>query len=171
MAGDGAPETFRLARGTPADIPFIMATERLPGYDDLVGRWDEARHHAALADPRYAYFVAATAAGPVGFAIVQDWSSPERVAHIRRIAVCRPGRGHGRALLRLIMDLLFSETGTWRLSLGLFPDNLRARRAYEGAGFRAEGISRGSAFFLGVHRDELIMSILRPEWAALRSPG
>ena len=29
VAGDGAPETFRLARGTPADIPFIMATERL----------------------------------------------------------------------------------------------------------------------------------------------
>ena len=54
MAGEGAPEALRLARGTPADIPFVMATERLPGYDDLVGRWDEARHHAALADPRYA---------------------------------------------------------------------------------------------------------------------
>ena len=50
-------------------------------------------------------------------------------------------------------------------------ENLRARRAYEGAGFRAEGISRGSAYFQGIHRDELIMSILRPEWALIQSAG
>jgi len=56
------------------------------------------------------------------------------------------------------------ETDTHRLWLGVFPDNARARRAYEQVGFCPEGIARGSAFFGGVFGDELIMTILRPEW-------
>jgi RimJ/RimL family protein N-acetyltransferase len=48
----------------------------------------------------------------------------------------------------------------------VFPENARARRAYEAVGFRAEGVARGSAFFGGIYRDELIMAILRPEWTA-----
>jgi diamine N-acetyltransferase len=55
--------------------------------------------------------------------------------------------------------------------LGVFPDNTRARRAYEAVGFRAEGIARGSAFFYGVHRDELVMAVLRPVWEARVKPG
>jgi RimJ/RimL family protein N-acetyltransferase len=56
------------------------------------------------------------------------------------------------------------ETDRHRLWLGVFPDNARARRAYEQVGFCPEGIARGSAFFGGVFGDELIMTILRPEW-------
>jgi hypothetical protein len=29
-----------------------------------------------------------------------------------------------------------------------------------------KGVARGSAFFGGVHRDELVMALLRPEWEA-----
>ena len=47
-----------LRRGSEADIPFIMATERLEGYGELVGRWEADRHLAALGDGRHAYFVA-----------------------------------------------------------------------------------------------------------------
>jgi RimJ/RimL family protein N-acetyltransferase len=32
------------------------------------------------------------------------------------------------------------------------------------AAFTAEGVTRGSAFLGGVHRDELVMAALRPEW-------
>jgi RimJ/RimL family protein N-acetyltransferase len=48
------------------------------------------------------------------------------------------------------------------------PSNLATRRAYEAVGFQAEGIARGSAFFGGRHRDEVVMSLLRPDWAAGR---
>jgi len=61
------------------------------------------------------------------------------------------------------------DTDAHRIWLGVFPDNARARRAYEAVGFKAEGVARGSAFFGGVHRDELVMALLRPEWAAGRS--
>jgi RimJ/RimL family protein N-acetyltransferase len=160
---------LRVARPTAGDIPFIMACERIEGYERLVGRSDEAWHRAAIADARYAYFLAFAGAKPVGFAILRDWDAPEQVTHIKRIAVTPPGLGLGKAFLILILDRVFEETQAYRLSLGLFPDNLRARRAYEGVGFKAEGISRGSAYFGGANRDELIMAILRPEWRARRS--
>lgn len=86
---------------------------------------------------------------------------------VRRVAVTTPGRGDGRRLLSAVVAHAFRETEVHRLQIGLFPDNLRARRAYEAVGFVAEGISRGSAFFGGVFRDELVMSLLRPEWEAL----
>lgn len=164
-----ATDDISLAQGTQADIPFIMSTERLDGYDEFVGRWDEARHRSALLDDRHAYFVARNSVEPIGFAILRDWASPEQVTLVKRIAVCKPGRGHGAALLRALIGLVFERTNTHRLYLGVFPENLRARRAYEKVGFVAEGIARGSAFFGGFHRDEMIMSILRPEWIAQNS--
>jgi RimJ/RimL family protein N-acetyltransferase len=74
-------------------------------------------------------------------------------------------------LLRAVVDAVFAQTSAYRLSLGLFPENTRARRTYEGAGFKAEGVSRGSALFNGDNRDELVMSLLRPEWAASDKPA
>jgi len=162
------PIALRLEKPGLADIPFIMACERGEGYDQVVGRSDEAWHRAALEEARYAYFLARLADEPVGFAILRDWGAAEAVTHIKRIAVTRPGVGLGKAFLNLILDRVFEETQAYRLSLGLFPDNIRARRAYEGVGFIAEGISRGSAYFGGAYRDELVMAILRPEWRTLR---
>src|SRR5262249_49763935 len=107
----------------------------------------------------------------VGFAILRDWSSPERVTLLKRVAVLRPGRGGGRALLAKVVDRVFEETEAWRLWLGVFPENAAARGAYGAVGFTAEGIARGSAFFGGVYRDELVMALLRPEWATGRERG
>jgi RimJ/RimL family protein N-acetyltransferase len=158
------PDTFELRRGTLADVSFIMTTERLPGYESLVGRWSEEQHRAALADSRYVYFVAEIEARKVGFVLVRDWDSPEHITLIKRIAVAEPGKGHGKLLLAHLVDRIFRDTGVYRICLGLYPDNTRARRVYERVGFKAEGVSRGSAFFGGVHRDELMMALLRPEW-------
>jgi diamine N-acetyltransferase len=155
-----------LDRGTSEDIVFVMATERLPGYEHLVGRWSEAQHRKSLADGRHAYFIARRGPESVGFAIVRDWASPERVAHIKRVAVSHPGRGDGRRLLIKLIDLIFRDTETHRIWLGVFPENTRARRTYEAVGFKSEGVTRGSSFFGGVHRDELLMALLRPEWSA-----
>jgi diamine N-acetyltransferase len=155
-----------IMRADESAIPFVMATERTAGFEALVGRWDEAQHRAALADGRHAYFIGRDGAEPIGFVIVRDWAAPERVTLIKRICVSRPGLGLGRALLTGVVDAVFKETHAWRVWLGVFPDNTRARRAYEAVGFRAEGIARGSAFFGGVHRDELVMAVLRPEWEA-----
>ncbi len=156
---------IQLDRATEADIPFIMATERLPGYEALVGRWDEAKHRAAMADGRHAYFIGRRGSLPIGFLIIRDWNSPEQVSLLKRIAVAEPGQGNGKQLLRAALDAVFEQTNIHRLWIGVFPENERARRAYEAVGFVAEGVARGSAFFGCLHRDELTLAILRPEWA------
>lgn len=46
------------------------------------------------------------------------------------------GKGHGTALVRQFVDMLFEE-GVPRVVIDPDPDNLRAIRAYEKAGFRA----------------------------------
>lgn len=161
---------FRLARATENDLPFIMATERLEGYDMLVGRWEEQRHRTAFSDGSHAYFIGFDGAKPIGFVMLRFWDSPERVTLVRRVAVTTPGVGHGRKLLAAVVERAFRDTGAYRLQIGLFPENRRARQTYEAVGFTVEGTSRGSAFFNGVFRDELVMSLLRPEWEARRSP-
>lgn len=159
----------RLARASAEDISFIMETERLDGYDRWVGRWDEARHRQALVDPRYAVFVGiATSGERFGFAILRDWAAAERVSLVQRVAVREPGRGMGRALVAAVVDAVFCETDIHRLVIGCFPENARAVRAYEAVGFVREGVARGSAFFFGEHRDELVLAMLRPEWRARR---
>ena len=156
--------TLVIIRADASAIPFVMATERIQGFDQFVGRWDEDRHRAAFADGRHVYFIGQMGGEPVGFVIVRDWAASERVSLIKRIAVCRPGQGYGRVLLTQVVDAIFKQTNAWRVWLGVFPENLRARRAYEAVGFKAEGVARGSAFFYSVHRDELVMAVLRPEW-------
>ena len=46
-----------LRRATEADIPFIMETERRPGYDQLIGRYGVDEHLAQLVNPAFAYLV------------------------------------------------------------------------------------------------------------------
>jgi RimJ/RimL family protein N-acetyltransferase len=157
-----------IRRAGAGDIPFIMRTERLEGYEAFVGCWDAGRHAAVLCDPNYAYFIAEADNDPVGFGILRDWTSVDHVTLIKRVAVAEPGRGHGKALMRALVDAAFVETPVHRLWIGCFPHNVRARRAYEAVGFVAEGIARGSAFFHGKHHDELILAMLRPDWQAMR---
>lgn len=153
-----------LRRADPEDLDYIMAAERRLGYEALVGRWDKDAHLAAMSDPSYRYFIADTDGVAQGFAIIRGWHSPDHVTLIKRAAIDMPGRGTGRLMISTLVSAIFKETDAYRIWIGCFPDNVRARRAYEAAGFTAEGIARGSAWFYGEHRDELILSILRTEW-------
>jgi RimJ/RimL family protein N-acetyltransferase len=155
-----------LDRSGVHDLPFIMGAERMPGFESLVGRWDEDRHMHALENPRYAYFLIKQADEAIGFAILRDWKWMDKVTQLKRMVISKPGNGHGKAALQRLNEIVFSETDAYRFWLGVFPGNARARRAYEAVGFRAEGIARGSAYVDGQHRDELVMAILRPEWEA-----
>ena len=161
MAGD-----YTIDRAGPDDIPALMAIERLPGYDALVGRWEEARHRAEMARPSVRYFALREAGGGLaGFAIVLGLDDPDGKAHLKRIAVAEPGRGAGARLLAGLIDALYAETEINRLDLDVFVGNERAKRAYEKAGFTAEGVLREHHRTAdGGYRDVWLMSILRREW-------
>ncbi|MFE6172330.1 GNAT family N-acetyltransferase [Streptomyces sp. NPDC056464] len=105
----------------------------------------------------------------VGEAVLNDWDEYNRSCNFR-ILIGPDGRdrGLGTEAVRLIVGHGFEQLGLHRISLCVLSHNPRARRAYEKAGFVAEGVDRQSVWQSGEWIDEVRMAILAPEWAAHR---
>lgn len=154
-----------LVRGTPADIEAIMAIERRPGFDELVGRWSAAEHEVEMAKAGSLYLLWKPAGTILGFALLQDLDSRHDAAYLKRIAVAEPGTGVGGLLLDAVLDWLFGSTAINRIALHVFPENERAARAYRRHGFETEGLCReNSRHRDGAYRDSLLMALLRRDW-------
>ncbi|HEY4986492.1 MAG TPA: GNAT family N-acetyltransferase [Bradyrhizobium sp.] len=150
-----------LRPATIADIPFIMATERQPGYEPLVGRFPEEEHRACLTDDDWLYFIARDAAGTdKGFAILQNVKTEKDAQFLRRIAVVDAGKGFGRPFLCAVVGWVFANMAVDRFWFSVRNTNERARHVYRSLGFRQEGPERGDA-------SSSIMSTTRAGWAAL----
>jgi RimJ/RimL family protein N-acetyltransferase len=72
-------------------------------------------------------------------------------------------RGHGTEAVALLLAHAFGDLGLHRVGLEVFPENERAIRAYEKAGFRREGVLRSAAVIDGERRDIVVMAALRGE--------
>uniref|UniRef100_A0AAU3HVX8 GNAT family N-acetyltransferase n=1 Tax=Streptomyces sp. NBC_01393 TaxID=2903851 RepID=A0AAU3HVX8_9ACTN len=105
----------------------------------------------------------------VGEAVLHEW---DRHNHncVFRILIGPRGRdrGLGTEATRLIVGHAFEQLALHRVSLYVFAFNHRARRAYEKAGFVAEGIERQTLLQGGEWIDAVRMSVLAHEWAAHR---
>lgn len=151
---------------TAADVDFVAATERLPGYELLTARWTREEHLAALARADTRYLVGGWPGEALqGFAILQPLADPHEGAKLKRICVTQPGGGFGGPFLDATLAWVFSTTANERLWLDVFCHNERARRAYRRAGMRDDGLLR-QAYRMpdGSRADRTIMSILRSEW-------
>lgn len=157
---------------TPEDIPFLMGTERLPGYEWVVGRWSEEQHRAALADPAQACFVGEATGQPFGFAILQHLDDPFGNVLLKRIAVREPGGGFGRSLLEAVSAWTFARPRAHRLWLTVAPHNGRGHRLYASLGFVEEGRMRQSHVAPdGSRFSPIVMSLLRADYEALQASG
>ncbi len=166
MADGRSGDAAALRPATPADLDFVLATERLPGYERLIARWSREEHDAALLRADTRYLVGGRPGGELeGFAILQPLADPHEGAKLKRIAVTRPGSGFGRPFLAAVIDWVFGETSNERLWLDVFTHNERARQLYLQAGMREDGLLR-QAYRMpdGGRADRYLMSILRSEW-------
>jgi RimJ/RimL family protein N-acetyltransferase len=77
------------------------------------------------------------------------------------------GRGLGTDAVNALVDLAFGQLRMERVWLDTDADNARAQAAYTKAGFSREGILRHAWFQDGHWSDDIRMSLLRDEWAAL----
>ena len=75
-------------------------------------------------------------------------------------------RGLGSEAVRLVVAHAFATTDLHRIGLEVFAFNPRAQHVYERAGFVVEGRLRDAFRFDGERIDAVVMSLLRPEWAA-----
>ncbi|HEX4963248.1 MAG TPA: GNAT family protein [Thermoanaerobaculia bacterium] len=81
------------------------------------------------------------------------------------------GRGLGVEMMRSALAHAFERLGMHRVELGVFDVNPRAIACYERTGFRRDGVRRESFRARGVEGcpwSEVLMSVLAPEWAALK---
>ena len=159
-----------LRRATAADLDAIMAIERLPGYEHLVGRSSADFHARVIDDPDHAYLVGLLEDGTIGgFGILRDLTNAQGNTLLKRFAVAVPGTGFGKRLLAEIIGWVFDNTRTHRFWLDHIITNDRARHVYERAGFRREGIFREAYVLPDETRVDLaVMSILKSEWHAAR---
>ncbi|MPY61426.1 GNAT family N-acetyltransferase [Streptomyces spongiae] len=105
----------------------------------------------------------------VGEAVLNEWDRHNRNCSFR--ILIGPGgrdRGLGTEAVRLVLGHAFERLGLHRVSLWVFTHNPRARRAYEKAGFVAEGVERQSLWQDGEWIDAVRMAVLAPEWAVHR---
>jgi RimJ/RimL family protein N-acetyltransferase len=150
------------------DIPFVLATERGPGFERLVGRSEEAQHRAEMAHPGSAYLIGERDGVANGFAILHGLDDPFGNVYLKRIAVREPGSGFGQRFLRALIAWSFARPQTHRFFLDVFLHNERARHVYRRVGLREDGILR-EAYVTpdGARHSQALMSILRHEWKAL----
>ncbi len=161
---------FKLRRGGMTDIELVMALERQPGYEALVGRSSFAEHEQMLASPRYAYWLGFHGSlPPFAFAVLRDLDNVHGNVYLQRVAVDSPGQGRGTRFLAAVIERAFEEPTAHRFYLDCFVENARARRAYAKLGLSHDGILR-EAYLApdGVRRSLALMAITRPEWTARR---
>lgn len=148
-----------------ADIPAIVAIERLPAASRFVGQWSEERHRASLASGDARYYISETESGEVqAYAILRGLQETAGAVELKRIVVAMPERGLGRTMLRELIRIAFRELGAHRLYLDVFDDNARARHLYESLGFQYEGVMREAAQRDGQWCNLRLMSILETEY-------
>ena len=76
------------------------------------------------------------------------------------------GRGYGSDAVRLAVNYGFLQLGLNRIELQTWAFNTRGIASYAKAGFVEEGRRREAVFFNGRRHDEVIMGILRDDWAS-----
>jgi RimJ/RimL family protein N-acetyltransferase len=159
------PEVNRL---TGSVHSTAEAAARPPVHDDATRRWYETR---AEQDDRLDLAIVDRASDRcVGEAVLNHWE-PENQACSFRILVGPEGRdrGLGSEATRLMLRHAFTATDLYRVELGVYAVNPRARHVYERAGFTVEGTRRAAFVLDGERVDEVLMAVLRPEWEAARS--
>jgi len=80
------------------------------------------------------------------------------------------GKGWGTEVQRVLLDHAFGEMRLERVFLTVSPSNARAIRSYEKVGFTREAVLRKTRLHRGVLEDDVLMSILRSEWATQSRP-
>lgn len=132
---DRPPAGLGLRPTTAEDVPFIVAAERAPECEGLVGNWPPSEHRDALADPTRAHLVAEEAGERAGFAILYDLTHGGCGVYLKRIVAVGKGQGVGRRMLARLAEYSGSRFPSSYLWLGVYPHNERAIRCYRAAGY------------------------------------
>lgn len=157
--------SIRLRSTCSDDLDFVLAAENHAENIPYIRQWQRRRHEDAIASDDEAHFIIETdASHAVGYAILQDLTSPDGCLMLRRLVITEKGQGYGKQALQLLMQQAFEVHGAHRLWLDVKTDNHRAKTLYTQAGFVHEGCLRESMKNSTGYSSMDIMGLLHPEY-------
>ncbi len=161
-----------------SDLDFVVSVEHDARNLTFIAPWERIQHEGAIRFPDSRHFIVegGDAWEQVGFVILQGCRNPNRSVELKRIVLQTPGRGLGRACVRLLKQLAFRDLHAHRFWLDVRSLNVRALRLYAGEGFVEEGRLRESVRLTGVDSPEgwdslVVMSMLDREYQARVDSG
>lgn len=166
---------IRLRPVEPDDVPLLQrwmndppAQKWLGGLLPRSGRAEQAWAARASTDPTRPTFIIQTRRGlDIGLIMLRVSEAHAELGigiHNSRYW----DRGYGQDAVEVFVDGAFRAMPLHRIELFVLPDNVRAIRCYEKAGFTREGLLRKYQFARGKMRDVVVMSILHEEWMLRR---
>jgi diamine N-acetyltransferase len=165
LGSTGRSNEVALRSTTEFDLDWVVRTEHAPENAELISCWSRARHSAALRDPNIRHLIITDPGGErLGYVILRGLVDDESNLELLRIVIAEPGRGAGRAALRLIKRIAFDELHRHRLWLDVVPTSVRARALYVSEGFAEEGVLREAARRPSGYVPLIVMSILEGDW-------
>ncbi|MBP7914755.1 MAG: GNAT family N-acetyltransferase [Vitreoscilla sp.] len=167
-----------LLRPTMAsDLDEVVAIERDQHNLPFITPWERPQHEGAIRFPDFRHFIveAGESHERLGFVILQGCRNPHRSVELKRIVLQPKGQGLGRACVRRLKSMAFSDLGAHRFWLDVKLLNTRALALYESEGFVEEGRLRESVRVMIDGADGydslVVMSLLDREYQARRAMG
>ena len=156
-----------------SDLDFVVSVEQDAANLPFITPWERTQHEGALRFPDSRHFIleAAEGAERIGFVILQGCRNPHGSVELKRIVLGpNKGQGIGRAAVRLLKSLAFTQLKAHRFWLDVKGLNTRALKLYASEGFVEEGRLRESVRVSIAGADGydslIVMSMLDREYQA-----
>lgn len=155
-----------------SDLDFVVSVEQDGSNRPFITPWERTQHEGAIRFPDSRHFIVEVGEGSerAGFVILQGCRNPHRSVELKRIVLMPKGQGLGRACVRLLKRLAFTQLHAHRFWLDVKALNTRAQALYTSEGFVEEGRLRESVRLTLDGADGydslIVMSMLNREYQA-----
>lgn len=144
-----------LPHGFPVDIPLSIKQVA-----EIIEKWGEGKREVHLA------VIQAVKGELVGHTdMVWSWDPHTPWVSVV-IAPSSQRRGYGTEVMNLLLSHMFENTVAHNVHSWIADWNRGAREFAKSLGFQESGRSRREGFRQGKYYDEILVDMLRPEWAA-----
>lgn len=159
-----------------SDLDWVVGVEQDGANRPFITPWERMQHEGALrfADARH-FIVEGPEQARLGFVILQGCRNPHGSIELKRLVLQPKGQGLGRACVRLLKSMAFTQLRAHRFWLDVKALNERAHRLYVSEGFVEEGRLRESVRVTldgaDGYNSLIVMSMLDREYQARLAMG
>jgi RimJ/RimL family protein N-acetyltransferase len=153
-----------------SDLEWVASIETDPANLPFITPWERTQHEGAIRFPDARHFIVEAGDNAdgerAGFVILQGCRNPNRSVELKRIVLQPKGRGLGRACVRALKRMAFSDLRAHRFWLDVKALNARALALYVSEGFVEEGRLRESVRAGDGWDSLIVLSMLDREYDA-----